>query len=171
MAYGNAAALPDGTLIQMSISRKVCMESMWARKDREGHELVWTRSENSEQDLIVLWFCCHVPADWLAIGLYPIWMDGPQELPTYSALPLWQRYNDLVQTVMEWADASCLAQLSTAAVYDIAKQLWESSHANKAEPVEKKTAAGEVSPPESLPIGPGNTAASSPAETPAGPTT
>lgn len=175
---GHRTALPDGTPVLMTISRKVILSALFDRvtKDAETGEerlISWSFPQSTKEDLIVLWLCTHTPEDWNTVALYPVWLDGPENLPTYCALPLYQRATDFFATVEMWADESCLSQLTPREIQQITDNIWGIAHATKAEPVEdeKKTEAAGTATPEPPPTGPTNTPTSSPAETPADTTT
>lgn len=157
----------------MTISRKVILGALYDRlsKDSETGEeqlIQWRAPMSSAEDLVLLWLCTHAPEDWNTVGLYPLWVNGPESLPTYVPLPLYQRATDFVATVQTWADESCLSQMTPREVQQLSETAWGIAHSTKAEPMEseKKTEAAAPENPESNPTGPTNTPTSSPAETP-----
>ncbi len=155
--------LPDGTPLLMSISRKVVLGALFDADELDengnptGNVKPWAGPSNPMEDIVVLFICATTPDVWYQPTLCP---DG-------SVRHLYQNPVAFMAAAMEWADSSCLKNLTLGELYPIVRELWTGAHANFVTPLaEKKT--DSPGPTEESPLtGPNNTPPSSPEETPA----
>lgn len=152
--------LPDGTPLLMSISRKVVLGALFdvEELDDEGKPtglmIPWGGPASPMEDIVVLFLCATPPSVWYQPVLCD---DGAVRM-------LYQDPRSFMAAANDWADSTCLKEMTLGELYPIVEALWKGAHANFATPLaEKKTESPPME--ESPPTGATNTPPSSPEET------